>query len=202
MEGRRERLLDAAIELLGEHGIRGLTHRAVDIAAGLPAGSTSNHFRTSDALLAAVVERFAARERANADDLAATVAPTTPAELAEVVSTFTVGMTGQHRTLTLARYVLLVEGALRPALQAQLKDTGGRVNMWFANWVRTAGSDRPELHAPIIQNYVTGLVLHQLASPDPVFDPGMRIRTIIDALLTTEEPWTRTRSGTRSTTNG
>src|SRR6266487_2562015 len=64
MAGRREELLDAAITVLGERGIHALTHRAVDTAAGLPAGSTSNHFRTRDALLDAVVERFAARDRA------------------------------------------------------------------------------------------------------------------------------------------
>jgi DNA-binding transcriptional regulator YbjK len=197
VDDRRTRLLDAAIELLGERGVRGVTHRAVDVAADLPAGSTSNYFRTSDALFAAVVERFAARERGNADDLAVTVAPTNPAELAEIATALAVDMTGKHRTLTLARYAILVEGAQRPALQTRLRQTGGRVDAWFANWVRTAGSDRPDLHAPIIQNYVTGLVLHQLASPDPAFDPAERIRALIDALL--EESWTKKRSGRRST---
>jgi AcrR family transcriptional regulator len=193
-------MLDAAIEVLGERGIRALTHRAIDNAAGLPAGSTSNYFRTSDALLTAVVERFAARERANADDVAATVCPTTPDELAKAATAITLDMTGPHRTLTLARYAILVEGAQRPALQAQLAATGGRVNVWFANWVRTAGSDRPELHAPIIQNYVTGLILHQLASPDPAFDPADRILALVNALIEpTEEPWTKKRSGKRST---
>jgi DNA-binding transcriptional regulator YbjK len=197
VDGRRERLLDAAIEVLGERGVRGVTHRAVDAAAGLPSGSTSNYFRTSDALLVAVVERFAARERDNADDLAVTVAPTTPAEFAEIVTAVTLNMTGKHRTLTLARYAILVEGALRPALQTQLRETGGRVDAWFANWMRTAGSDRPDLHAPIIQNYVTGLVLHQLASPDPAFDPADRIRALIAALM--EESWMKKRSGRPST---
>ncbi len=51
MGTRRDDLLDAAICVLGESGIRGLTHRAVDAAAGLPAGSASNLFRTRDALL-------------------------------------------------------------------------------------------------------------------------------------------------------
>ncbi|HEX5919668.1 MAG TPA: TetR family transcriptional regulator, partial [Nocardioides sp.] len=46
MPDRRTVLLDAALELVGTQGMRGLTHRAVDAAAGLPAGSTSNYFRT------------------------------------------------------------------------------------------------------------------------------------------------------------
>jgi DNA-binding transcriptional regulator YbjK len=200
VEGRRERILDAAIELLGSRGVRAVTHRAVDAAAGLPAGSTSNHFRTSDALLEAVVDRFAARERANADDIAAGVAPTTPEELARVLSSVVLDMTGPRRTLTLARYALLVEGAQRPALQVQLAQTGGRVNAWAANWLRTAGSDQPDLHASIVGNYLTGLVLHQLASPDPSFDPVDRIRAVVYALLAREEEtWTRKPSGVSST---
>ena len=203
MEGRREGILDAAIELLGGRGVRAVTHRAVDAAAGLPAGSTSNHFRTSDALLEAVVDRFAARERANADEIAAGAAPTTPDELVRVLSAVVTDMTGPHRTLTLARYALLVEGAQRPALQAQLRHTGARVNTWAANWVRTAGSDRPDVHAPILGNYLTGLVLHQLAIPDPSFDPQDRIRAVVYALLASEEEaWRRKPSGVSSTGSG
>ena len=88
MTGRRDDLLDAAICLLGERGTHALTHRAVDAAAGLPAGSASNYFRTRDALLNAVVERFAARERANWEDIAAKVCPTTPQELAQALTMF------------------------------------------------------------------------------------------------------------------
>src|SRR5213078_25177 len=111
---RREDLLDAAIAVLGGTGIHGLTHRAVDSAAGLPAGSTSNHFRTRDALLNAVVERFAARERANWEDIAARVCPITPAELAKALVAFAHDATGPHRALTLARYAILVEAGIHP----------------------------------------------------------------------------------------
>jgi len=61
---RQEELLDAAIAVLGGQGVRQLTHRAVDVAAGLPSGSTSNYFKTRDALLVGIVDRFVARERA------------------------------------------------------------------------------------------------------------------------------------------
>ncbi|CAM5696803.1 Mycothiol-dependent maleylpyruvate isomerase metal-binding domain-containing protein OS=Streptomyces violarus OX=67380 GN=FHS41_000525 PE=4 SV=1 [Streptomyces violarus] len=48
---RRTVLADAAIGVLAEAGIRGLTHRAVDRAADLPAGTTSAYYRTRQALL-------------------------------------------------------------------------------------------------------------------------------------------------------
>src|SRR5919202_1583333 len=115
MANRRNEILDAAIAVLGESGIHALTHRAVDAAAGLPAGSTANYFRTRDALLDAVVERFAARERANWEDLAARMCPTTPQELAHALTLFAHDVTGPQRTLTLARYAILVEAGIHPS---------------------------------------------------------------------------------------
>lgn len=183
MTSRREKLLDAAITVLGESGIHGLTHRAVDAAAGLPAGSVSNHFRTRDALLDAVVERFAARERASWENIAARVCPTTPQELARALADFAREATGPDRTLTLARYAILVEAGIRPSLRKQLLETGARVNAWFTNWVRVAGSSAPERDAPVIMNHWTGVVLHQLAGPDPAFDPLPQIAALVTALI-------------------
>ncbi|MFC9797474.1 TetR/AcrR family transcriptional regulator [Streptomyces sp. NPDC127584] len=59
---RADRIGDAALDLLVERGMRGLTHRAVDERAGLPQGSTSNHARTRQALLETAVRRQVQRE--------------------------------------------------------------------------------------------------------------------------------------------
>jgi DNA-binding transcriptional regulator YbjK len=187
MAPRRDELLDAAISLLGRQGVRGLTHRAVDAAAGLPAGSASNYFRTKDALLNAVVERFVVRERANWDDLAATVSPTTPAELAQAIAAFARDSAGAHRTLTLARYAILVEAANHPALREQLTSGGSRVRTWFTNWMRIVGSTDPDRDSPLVMNYVAGLVLHELANPAPKFDPAPQLTTLIEALIHARE---------------
>lgn len=55
---RRIDIADAAIELLGTHGSRGLSHPRVDRHAALPAGTTSYYFRTRKALLHGVAERL------------------------------------------------------------------------------------------------------------------------------------------------
>ncbi|MFJ1754781.1 TetR/AcrR family transcriptional regulator [Kitasatospora sp. NPDC088134] len=52
-------IADAAIVVIAERGLRGLTHRAVDEAAGLPTGSTSNLARTRSALLELALVRIA-----------------------------------------------------------------------------------------------------------------------------------------------
>lgn len=59
MKSQRAELVAAtAITLLAERGMRGLTHRAVDEAAGLPPGSTSNLARTRSALLELALARL------------------------------------------------------------------------------------------------------------------------------------------------
>jgi AcrR family transcriptional regulator len=179
MGSRRGDVLDAAIEVLGRSGMRGLTHRRVDAEAGLPAGSTSNLFRTRDALLEAVVERFAARERRNWEEIAMHSTPTTPRELALLMTLFAHEATGRHRTLTLARYAILVEAGIHPSLRARLLATGAGVNAWFMTWLRAAGSTDPHRHAPVIMNHWTGIVLHELAVPDPAFDPSAQINDLV-----------------------
>ena len=183
MTTRRNNVLDAAIGLLGEQGVRAVTHRAVDSAAGLAEGSTSNYFRTRDALFDGIVERFAARERANWEELAAQLGPTTTAELARALATFAQSATGPQRTLTLSRYAILVEAARRPELRAQLLATGARVNAWFATWLRLVGSTDPDHDVHVVANYYTGLVLHQLAIPDPAFDPFAHLDSLLRSLV-------------------
>ncbi|RBP66121.1 hypothetical protein DFO66_10364 [Brevibacterium sanguinis] len=58
MISRRDVVTDSAIAVVAEQGVRGLTHRAVDALAGLPVGSTSNVYRTRDALITGIMERI------------------------------------------------------------------------------------------------------------------------------------------------
>jgi hypothetical protein len=116
-------------------------------------------------------------------DLAARLAPTNPQELALALTAFAHEATGAHRTLTLCRYAILVQAGIQPALRAQLLATGGRVNAYFLNWLRTAGSTDPGRDAPIIMNHWTGLVLHQLAVPDPAFDPTAQITALVTTVI-------------------
>ncbi|WP_090061997.1 TetR/AcrR family transcriptional regulator [Celeribacter neptunius] len=55
---RRTAILDATITQLARAGLDGVTHRAVDLAAGLPQGSTSYYFAKKAALLTAAAEHL------------------------------------------------------------------------------------------------------------------------------------------------
>ena len=76
-DDRRRALADAGLEVLADTGARGLTHRAVDRAAGVPVGTTTNYFRSRSALLTGLVERIYER-LAPSDDFIAERAGRTP----------------------------------------------------------------------------------------------------------------------------
>ncbi|MFD7029158.1 TetR/AcrR family transcriptional regulator [Streptomyces sp. NPDC059917] len=54
---RRQRIIDAAIRVVGDKGIAGLTHRSAAAAADVPLGSTTYHFKTLDELLVAALRQ-------------------------------------------------------------------------------------------------------------------------------------------------
>ena len=118
---RAELIADTALDLLAERGMRGLTHRAVDEAAGLPQGSTSNHARTRLALLEAAVRRLAERE---AQVLAMHEMPDPRGgrdALVEALSLAVHRSLTRHRELLVARYELALEATRRPELRDVLR---------------------------------------------------------------------------------
>ena len=181
MADRRTLLLDAALELVGAPGMRGLTHRAVDAAAGLPPGSTSNYFRTREALMFGIVERFVVREREMATGPRDEVDPT-PDGLATALGRFVDRALGPDRAVTLARYAILVETAQHPDLRAGMARGADQVDTWALGLITRAGSRDPARDLGVVSNYVTGLLLHELALPSEDLDAAARIRAVIDTL--------------------
>ena len=123
------------------------------------------------------------REQAIGEGLAARICPTTPAELARALAELAREATTTHRTLTLARYAILVEAGIRPEVRQQLITVGARVSTSAQTWLRFAGSTDPDRDAHLVANYWTGLVLHELAIPAAAFDPEPRLTALLESLL-------------------
>lgn len=181
MEDLRDRLLDTGIELVGDQGMGGLTHDAVDAAAGVPAGSTHAAFPTRQALVEGVTERCIEREMQMATGWQPELQPSADG-IAGLFGAFTQRALGEDRAVTLARYVLHAEAARTPSLRPFYADGADEVDTWAVEVVRRAGSRHPERDFGFIANYVTGLVFHELALPTPDLDAAGRVRTLIDAL--------------------
>ncbi|MFD4833041.1 TetR/AcrR family transcriptional regulator [Streptomyces uncialis] len=54
---RRQRIIDAAIRVVADRGIGGLSHRTVAAEADVPLGSTTYHFSTLDELVVAALRQ-------------------------------------------------------------------------------------------------------------------------------------------------
>ncbi|XVS64159.1 TetR/AcrR family transcriptional regulator [Actinosynnema sp. CA-299493] len=177
---RQQQVLDAAIRVLGTGGMRQLTHRAVDTEAGLPQGSTSNHFRTRDALIGAVLGRLLERETELWAALAGDVA--TPEAFAAAVGAL-VGRLAEDRVLTLARHALFVEVAQRPGLRGDVDRAHREIGSWALPLVAGFGSADPPADLALLLAVIDGLLANQLANPNPRFDPAAAVRTVLRGML-------------------
>ncbi|MFZ3572504.1 TetR/AcrR family transcriptional regulator [Streptomyces sp. BH097] len=127
---RRTLLADAALDVLADDGIRGLTHRAVDRRAGLPTGTTSAYFRTRTALLTGLVTRLVQLDQAELQSTAERLAPLrTTADFVHGMTHLTrQRLTGEGRRRSLARYACAVESVRDPELREILvpRENAGR----------------------------------------------------------------------------
>lgn len=164
-EDRRTVLADAAIEVLAELGMRGLTHRAVDRAAAMPPGTTSAYFRTRAALLTALVRRLVARDQAELQAAGErAVQPRTPAEMTDALAGLTDARLapGEGRMRSLARYACALESVRDAELREILlpRENAGREVV--RTFLAAHGVPDPESRTLALLASVDGLVLDQL----------------------------------------
>lgn len=117
---RRAALVDAAVEVLAAEGARGLTFRAVDTAAGVPTGTSSNYFTSRDDLLGQIdtwLHRRLAPDPAVVEELL-----TRPRDRALVIAFMRdlLGRAQRDRTGFLALMEMRLEAGRRPELRASL----------------------------------------------------------------------------------
>ncbi|WP_411145711.1 TetR/AcrR family transcriptional regulator [Streptomyces sp. x-80] len=156
---RHELIADTALTLLAERGMRGLTHRAVDEAAGLPQGSTSNLARTRAALLESAVRRLAEREAAVlAPHAVPGAAGAGTAAVADALARALHRYLSGHRQLLVARYELALEATRRPELRAVYDRAGRRFREPVAAMLSAAGSAEPERHALSLVAWCDGVL--------------------------------------------
>ena len=117
MTAIKTRAVEAAIELVGTEGLRALTHARVDQQAGLPKGSTSNYFRTHQALLSGVVDGIVDNELPSVN---VAFSPSSPDELVDALCALFEHLTTVNETMTTARLVLFMEASHNAALREAL----------------------------------------------------------------------------------
>ncbi|GAA1011042.1 TetR family transcriptional regulator [Streptomyces sp. F-3] len=204
---RADLVADTALDLLAERGMRGLTHRAVDEAAGLPQGSTSNVARTRQALLELAVRRLAEREaRLLAPHEMPVPRTGDPDALADALALAVHRTLTGNRTLTLARYELALEATRRPELRAYFDAAGARFRDPLRALVTAMGSPDPERHVLSLIAWADGLMYSCVAGSFHARVPELEevrasLRELLRGMFGTGKPLARrTDDGPRSGT--
>jgi DNA-binding transcriptional regulator YbjK len=190
---RTRQVGDAAIAVLAEHGARGLTHRAVDQAAGFPPGTTSNYARTRAALLTLALARIdeldTAEATAGANDVPGIsgISGAEPggigpdgggldgggldgggldgAGLASVLAMLLDRWITDPgaRRRVLARFELALEATRRPEMRAVYDEMGRAIRAQVARLLAAAGSAQPEQDAWTLIAWLEGTAFYALA---------------------------------------
>ncbi|WP_327282074.1 MULTISPECIES: TetR/AcrR family transcriptional regulator [unclassified Streptomyces] len=174
-QDRRDRLRDAAVTVLAGAGGRGLTHRAVDMAAAVPLGTAKNYFPTRDALLRAAAERCLEQYRALTARLAgAGPGPADRAGLATLLAGLLRDVAGPGRPRVLAYLELQTEAARRPWLAALLDPIGSADFAAHERLLRAAGLAAGPDRARALTLALHGAIPHLLAgAPDTLAAAGL-----------------------------
>jgi len=179
---RRAALADAAIGVLAQSGIRGLTHRAVDAAAGEPDGTTSRYFRTREAMLLGVVDRVKEIRMAMLEDLVSD-----GLDRAELIEAFVVAVhnaLNRDRPKQLAMMALLLESSHRPALRDELTLVALSMRQLLVKLCARAGVELTERDAWALMNFFNGTLFLAMSLPQLEQPTEEIVRAGVSALLT------------------
>ena len=135
---RREQVLAAAVAVFQQGGPHALTHRAVDSAARVPDGTTSNAFRSRNELVGAVAREIARRRLAAPE-----------------------GAVDEDLSLAWLELVILAQRdpGLHQAIAPVRAEMLGRLD--------SARTDDIALSTPALAALLTGLELAQAICPEP-----------------------------------
>ena len=165
---RKDRIVDAAIEVIAEHGVAGTTHRLIAAAADVPLGSLTYHFSSLEDLRAQAfrrhAERMSVRYAAHFDGVQ------THEQLVEAVTDLIHGDAGADAHEWAIAYELYLAALRDPALRAVTE-----------TWMRTSRTVLERFVDPAtargVDALIEGLVMHKTLSTSPL--PREQIRGIV-----------------------
>jgi len=172
---RREHILRATLELIGEHGPDSVTHRAVADRADVPLSATTYWFASKEDLLQETLLLAAREEVERLERLVLDLAPREldVLEWARAVAGVLAADLEDDPVRHVAFTELVLEGTRRPWLREE-------VVRWHAAHLRLAelglratGAPDPHGDAPLVVATITGFLLGQLVTPHPNFEEAV-----------------------------
>jgi len=164
---RESVLLAAAVHVVASAGLRGLTHRAVDRAAGLPEGSCSAYMRTRAALLTRLAEFVIARFAEDITELARRITEHAgepgyaPAQTVAMLRSWL-----SQPDLLLVRMELTIEGTRQPAVARVMQTQAERLTDVVEEAMCAAGHEHGRDRAVTLISSIDGLLLRAVREPE------------------------------------
>jgi DNA-binding transcriptional regulator YbjK len=179
---RMSLLLGSAVHVVAEHGLRGLTHRAVDRQAGLPEGSCSAYLRTREALVDGVTAYVAERVTANCHELADELAATSHDD-AQAAATVTRAILRwvDEREILVTRLELTIQASREPRIAATMTALRQELVGVVAGILTTRGTAGAAAAAETLVASIDGILIGAMLRP-----PGQRktfVRRAMDVLM-------------------
>lgn len=166
----RQRLLSAAVDIIIENGIAGVTHRSLEDRAHVSRGSTRYHFGTRKQLLEAIATYVAESDSAvlsrAAEASGGSLEPgvmdkqNQDAALASMTQLF-LGDTDR----AIVRFELYLYAARHPELSHIMTTWRQAFIKFGASHLRAIGAPQPEVGSTMMNAAMDGMILHALSAP-------------------------------------
>jgi TetR/AcrR family transcriptional regulator, regulator of biofilm formation and stress response len=184
-EARREAIVRAALELIGEQGLDAVTHRALADRAGVPLSATTYWFASKDAILQ---EALLVAAREEVERLERVVLDLAGKELdvsrwAGAVAAELAAELEEDPARQVAFTELVLEGTRRPWLREEVARWEDAFLRLAELGLRATGSPDPVTDARLVVATITGLMIGQLTNPQPDFEEQI-FRPALERLFT------------------
>jgi DNA-binding transcriptional regulator YbjK len=197
-EARKALVLDAAVEVIAEHGLEGVTHRAIAKAAGVPLSTTSYFFASLDDLIGAAVTVIADEVLEAVDSLVSEASGFTGTDVP--VDEYIERLLDVVIAPRPRQVVVQFEAYLGTTRRPDLVDPVRRIVEGYEHAATTVlsalGAAEPEKVARHLIALLDGFALQRIAHPRPDDDETLRdaVRTLAGVHLG-HRRLTRPRSG-------
>lgn len=162
---RRERILDATLETIAQHGIHAVTHRKIASCADVPLGSMTYYFSGIDALLDEAFTRFTQQMSAQYAAFFAQVDSPETACDAVTALIFSAQVTTPHNMELM--YQLYALMSKKPMLKSVMQ-----------NWMRTSQTTLERWFEPVtaraLDAFIEGMTLHFVVDREPLSREDIR----------------------------
>ena len=176
---RREALLRATIELIGETGAKSVTHRAVAERAGVPLASTTYYFESVSSLIEEALKRHVAERVAELQGMAAVALGARGASAQDIAERLADVLVLAPTPILVAQYQMYLEAGRNPALQPAVAEALAAFEGLAAGVLAALGARDPGPAAEAFVALLDGFALHRVARPR---DPSREAAALVAAM--------------------